>query len=69
MELEINTTFLFHHHFSESLNSLGQGPLPPPSKSAWCEVKKMVSATDQRSHKDCLQNAAAGGSAECAGDF
>lgn len=67
MELEINTTFLFHHHFSESLNSLGQGPLPLPPRSAQCEAKKMglgYCRDDQRRHKDCLQNTATAGSTE-----
>lgn len=65
MELEINTTFQFHHHFSESLNSLGQGPLSPPPRSAQCEAKKMglgYCQGDQRRHKDCLQTTAIGGS-------
>ena len=72
MKLEINTTFLFHRHFSESLNSLGQGPLPLPPRSAQCEAKKMglgYCRGDQRRHKDCLQNTATGESAEYAGDI
>ena len=65
MELEINTTFLFHHHFSESLNSLGQGPLPLPPRSAQRETKKMglgYCRDEQRRHKDCLQIIAIAGS-------
>lgn len=67
MELEINTTFLFHHHFSESLNPLGQGPLPLPPRSAQHEAKKMglgYRRGDQRRHKDRLQNTATTGSTE-----
>lgn len=65
MGLEINTTFLLHHHFSESLYSLGQGPLPLPPRSAQCEADQMglgYCRNDQRGHKDT--NTAVAGRAE-----
>lgn len=51
MKLEINTILLFPQHFSETLNSLGQGPLLPP-RSERCEAKRWVLATAEMSGGD-----------------